>query len=214
MNGLMCFRYLRSADSNTNQRTNQNQKRKRSEERVEAESGGEQNNESLSDETALEADVTPKRPRQSSWSGLWSSILQVFTLRAPPAPSLPIPDQQIIPAGTSDRLKRTISLSREKHTPANVRQLVRSCPRPVSLFCPQVFDDLLSPCGIRSVWEAKSGQDLSRPGTVGGYLIGPGDVYGGDYVIYPTDDPSTSHAVATISVVTNTVTPTVRPSLP
>jgi tRNA splicing endonuclease len=62
----------------------------------------------------------------------------------------------------------------------------------------------MSPSGIRTLWEVNNRSESPR-----GYLIGPGDVYGGDYAIYPTDDPSTSHAVATISVVTNTVTPTV-----
>lgn len=33
-----------------------------------------------------------------------------------------------------------------------------------------------------------------------GYLVGPGDVYGGDYTIY-NDDPSQEHAMATIRVV-------------
>jgi hypothetical protein len=63
----------------------------------------------------------------------------------------------------------------------------------------------MSPTGIRSVWEKKD--DSKDPSPRSGYLIGPGDVYGGDYTIYPTHDPSTSHALATVNVLP---APTVR----
>jgi hypothetical protein len=33
-----------------------------------------------------------------------------------------------------------------------------------------------------------------------GYLIGPGDVYGGDYVLYKGHDPSTTHSIGTVYV--------------
>jgi tRNA-intron lyase len=33
-----------------------------------------------------------------------------------------------------------------------------------------------------------------------GYFIGPGDVYGGDYSLYKTGDPSNSHSIATVRV--------------
>lgn len=56
---------------------------------------------------------------------------------------------------------------------------------------------MISPIGIRSVWEKKNESDSE---SLTGYLVGPGDVYGGDYTLYPTPDPSTSHAIATINV--------------
>lgn len=31
-------------------------------------------------------------------------------------------------------------------------------------------------------------------------MVGPGDVYGGDYVLYKGKDPSQSHSIATILV--------------
>ena len=63
----------------------------------------------------------------------------------------------------------------------------------------------MSSNGIRSIWE--KGNGIESPSS--GYLIGPGDVYGGDYTIYPTHDPSNSHAMATINVL---ATPTVGSS--
>jgi hypothetical protein len=41
------------------------------------------------------------------------------------------------------------------------------------------------------------------PATAAGYLIGPADVYGGDYTLYKTADPSQSHSVATVRIVAN-----------
>ena len=62
-----------------------------------------------------------------------------------------------------------------------------------------VFNDLKSSNGIRSIWDSNSSS--SSP-LFEGYLIGSGDIYGGNYTIYPTLDPSSSHAIATISIQT------------
>ncbi len=66
-----------------------------------------------------------------------------------------------------------------------------------------MFDDLVSPRGIRRVWESRLSPELvsSTTSESCGYLLGPADVYGGDYTVYPTLNPSISHAIATIAVV-------------
>ena len=63
-----------------------------------------------------------------------------------------------------------------------------------------VFNDLKSSNGIRSIWDSNSSSSSSP--LFEGYLIGSGDIYGGNYTIYPTLDPSSSHTIATISIQT------------
>ncbi len=34
-----------------------------------------------------------------------------------------------------------------------------------------------------------------------GYFVGPGDNFGGDFTLYPGEDPATAHAVATVRII-------------
>jgi hypothetical protein len=167
--------------------------------------------------------VSVKKGKVSYWSDLWSHVRSVFGGFAmsdiPPQPVIEQRSKETSPESSRDLHKEDPGRNRirivekgEEPDVSLIRQMVSS-PPPSPLLLSfhssrQIFEDLMSPTGIRSVWEKKDDpEDSSR---MVGYLIGPGDVYGGDYTIYPTHDPSTSHALATVNVLP---TPTVCPSL-
>ena len=148
-----------------------------------------------------------KKGRSSYWTDLWTSVksvLEVFTIHRIP-PSIDQPSEKPEETAADLQIKQfswNKILQKGDRSDSHVcliRQMVlSSLPDPsCSHSHRQIFDDLMSPTGIRSVWEKNESRNISPPS---GYLIGPGDVYGGDYTIYPTHDPSTSHALATINV--------------